>query len=118
MSIYQRQNLRQNHLNEEVSMPRVSELSSAYHTSNDERIDLDRRISELPNDDIAGRDMLLVEMHSVVSHLIDTERQLAATRATDLAELRAKAEVIITANRDNISALALSLAEDVVTIVS
>ena len=75
-------------------MPSVSELSSAYHAFNDERIDLDRRISVLPDDDIAGRDMLLIEMESVVSHLIDTERQLAATPATSLGGLRAKAEVI------------------------
>jgi hypothetical protein len=98
-------------------MPRVSELSSAYHTFNDERIDLDRRISELPDNDISARDMLLVEMDSVVSLLIDTERKLAATRATDLAGLRAKAEVIIMAHREDTSALALSLAEDVMTIV-
>jgi hypothetical protein len=102
----------------EVSMPSLLELSSAYHTFNDERIDLDRRISALPEDDIAGRDVLLVEMDSVVLHLIDTERQLAATRAADSAGLRAKAEVIIMAHRDDTSALALSLAEDVVTIVS
>jgi hypothetical protein len=101
----------------EVSMPSVSELSSAYHAFNDVRIDLDRRISMLPDHDIAGRDVLLIEMESVVSHLIDTERQLAATRATSPGGLRAKAEVVIVAYRDDTSALALSLAEDVVTII-
>jgi chlorite dismutase len=97
----------------EVKMPSVVELSSVYHTFNDERINLDRRISALPDDDISGRDVLLVEMESVMSHLLDTERQLAATRATDLAGLRAKAEVVIMAHRDDTSALALSLAKDV-----
>jgi hypothetical protein len=52
-------------------------------------------------------------MKAVMSHLIETERQLAATRATDLAGLRAKAEVVIMAHRDDTSALALSLAKDV-----
>jgi hypothetical protein len=97
-------------------MPSVLELSSAYHTFNDVRIDLDGRISAQPDNDIAGRDVLLIEMESVMLNLIDTERQLAATRATDLAGLRAKAEVVIMAHRDDTSALALSLAEDVVTI--
>ena len=94
-------------------MPSVLELSSVYHSFDDERIDLNRRISALPDDDIAGRDVLFVEMAAVMSHLIETGRQLAATRATDLAGLRAKAAVVIMAHRDDTSALALSLAEDV-----
>jgi hypothetical protein len=98
-------------------MPSVSELSSAYQAFNDERIDLDRRISTLPDADIAGRDVLLAGMDSVVLHLVEAERQLAATPAADSAGLRAKAEVIIMAHRDDASALALSLAEDVVAIV-
>ena len=88
-------------------MPRVSELSSAYHTSNDERFNCTGAFSSYrttispPGTCCCSLDVL------VVSHLIDTERKLAATRATDLAGLRAKAEVIIMAHREDTSALAL-----------
>jgi len=95
----------------------IIELSQAYHTIHANRIDLDRRITALPNTDILGKDRLLLEMQFVLANLVNTERLLASTHATDMSEVRAKAEVLILTNDlDAITALALSLAKDVVRI--
>jgi hypothetical protein len=99
-------------------MSSLTELASVYHTYDTARITLDRQITA--SNDIAGKDMLMDEIASVLEKLDSTEHDLAAMLATDIQDLRAKAEVVvaIAAHRDEPSALALSLAEDVLTIAS
>lgn len=97
-------------------MPLLATLLKSYHEFDDKRRELDMYCSTLPYDDINGRDLALVELDTVMSSLIDTERQMSLIPATDPSGLRAKAEVLSMAHRDDESRLALSLAQDVVMI--
>lgn len=77
-------------------MVTVPELSADYHRTVTMRKDLDQRILRLSRDDISGRDSLLVEMDAVVANLHEVADRLAAIRAHDMSELRAKATVLAT----------------------
>ena len=99
-------------------------LYDALWALNDQRIDIDRRITVLPPDDFSS-DTLWRELELVLVKLREVVSQLAKTPATHIPELRAKAEVLATLLRSNdtnggpvipkdeIWALALSLTTDV-----
>jgi hypothetical protein len=99
-------------------------LCDTFWALNDQRIDLDRRITVLPPYDFSN-DILWRELELVLVKLREVVSQLAKTPATHIPELRAKAEVLVTLLRSNdtnggpvipkdeIWALALSLATDV-----
>ncbi|MDR3533126.1 MAG: hypothetical protein P4L90_21520 [Rhodopila sp.] len=99
-------------------------LWDAYRALNDQRIDIDRRMTALPPDD-PGRDILWQGLEPVLANLRDVVGQLARTPATQIPELRAKAAVLATLLRSDDpdggpvipeperSALALSLTDDI-----
>ena len=92
----------------------ITQLTDAYRTIDARRIDLDQRMSALPPDDIEGRDLLMMEMGSVLASRQDTLRRLALAQPQTLAELRAKASILLAlGDQDDVSELARSLARDI-----
>jgi hypothetical protein len=100
-------------------MPTVAKLADAYRTLHSKQTELDRRITALPSDDIEDKDLLMEELADVVTDLHDTVLQLSQVRAADVAVLRSKAAIIIGIGErdDDLLALALSLAYDVVEVL-
>lgn len=100
-------------------MPTVTELAGRYRVLLRKQTDLDRRIIALPSDDIDDKDLLMEELGSVVEDLHATVRQMSQVRAADVAALRSKAAIIIGIGErdDDLVALALSLAYDVVDVL-
>jgi len=105
-------------------------LCSACLCLNKLRTDLDNRIAALHLQDDEGNDALWQELEDVLLELGDTAERLASISATQLTELRAKAEVLAVLMRaDNVGsdpvlphdrtrALALSLAKDLADLSS
>ena len=92
----------------------IRQLTDAYRAVDARRIDLDQRMSALPPDDIEGRDLLMTEMGSVLASRQDTLRRLALAQPQTLAELRAKASILLAlGDQDDVSELAKSLARDI-----
>ncbi len=102
------------------------ELCDTFRALNDMRIDIDRRLMALPADD-EGRDALWQELETVIGRLSDLATRLAATPAPEASVVRAKAAVLslILGSEDHdpkatapeVTALALSLAHDVVGLI-
>ena len=78
------------------------------------RTDLDQRMITLPPDDIDGRDALMVEVETVLASRQNTLHRLALAHPQDLAELRAKASILLAlGEQDDLSEFARSLAQDI-----
>jgi hypothetical protein len=91
-----------------------AQLTDAYRAIDARRIDLDQRMIALPPDDIDGRDVLMVELESVLASRQDTLHQLALAQPQTLAELRAKASILLAlCEQDDLSELARTLAQDI-----
>jgi hypothetical protein len=73
----------------------VLPLCDAYKTLDGQRIDLDRRLTALPPGDSGGA-LLWDELEAVLAKLSDVVDRLASASATRLAELKAKAAVLLT----------------------
>jgi hypothetical protein len=100
-------------------MTALTELSAAYHNINARREDLDQRIIALPNDDIAGKDTMMIELEAEVARFADVVAEMTVTRAINMADLRIKAAVLMTMrDRDasEVIRFALSLADDIVNL--
>ena len=105
-------------LNAEMSLP------DGYRILNNQRIDIDRRMTMLAPDDPA-RDILWQDLEPVLARMRETVGRLAKSPATQMLEIRAKANVLAMLLRsgddgagpvipeDERSALALSLVEDI-----
>lgn len=105
-------------LNAEMSLP------DGYRILNNQRIDIDRRMTMLAPDDPA-RDILWQDLEPVLTRMRETVGRLAKSPATQMLEIRAKANVLAMLLRsgddgagpviseDERSALALSLVEDI-----
>lgn len=61
---------------------------------NKQRIDLDRRITALHLQNYKGEDALWQELEDVLLEMAEAAQQLASISATQLTELRAKADVL------------------------
>jgi hypothetical protein len=106
-----------------TGMPDLIVLCGACRYLNDRRIDLDRRIAELLADECCG-DEVWQELGEVLEDLGTAAERLAQISATQLTEVRAKAEVLTILMRlnaaeggpvvpqDKAQALTLSLADD------
>ena len=102
------------------------ELCDTFCALNDMRIDIDRRLMALPADD-EERDTLWQGLETVIGRQSDLASRLAATPATEASVMRAKAAVLslILSSGDHdpkaaapeVTALALSLAHDVVGLI-
>jgi hypothetical protein len=93
----------------------IAQLTDAYRATDARRIDLDQRMGALPPDDVEGRDLLMTEMGSVLASRQDTLRRLALAQPQTLAELRAKASILLAlGDQDDVAELARSLARDIV----
>jgi hypothetical protein len=109
-----------------LSAAEAIELGDTYRALNDLRIDIDRRLMALPADD-EGRDTLWQELETVIGRQSDLATRLAAAPATEAAVVRAKAAVLslilstgdtdLKASAPEVTALALSLADDVVGLI-
>jgi len=107
----------------ETGMPELIVLCGACRYLNDRRIDLDKRIAELLADECCD-DEVWQELGEVLEDLGTAAERLAQISATQLAEVRAKAEVLAILMRlnaaeggpvvpqDKAQALTLSLADD------
>lgn len=107
--------------------PETAALYSTWRKLHEQRLDLDRRTIALGLDS-SGGDLLWQKLEDVLSKLRDTTAQLAKTSATQLIDIRAKAEVLVMVLSaddggdaqivpdDTIRALALSLAKDVASL--
>jgi hypothetical protein len=92
----------------------ITRITEAYRAIETRRSDLDQRMSALPPDDVDGRDALMVEVEMVLASRQDTLQQLVLAHPEDLAELRAKASILLAlGEEDDLSELARSLAQDV-----
>jgi hypothetical protein len=103
--------------------PDVIALCAAHSQSNHLLSDIDRRITALPPDDPA-LDILWQELEAALSSQREVVSSLTNTRATDVAQLRAKAAVLAALLRSGdaggypvvpertVMALALSLTDD------
>jgi hypothetical protein len=99
-------------------------LADVYRLLDDQREELDRRLSSLPPGDPA-RDVLWLELEPVLANLRAAVSDLARSQAADLPQLQAKAAILATLLRPRDDrggsvipdaervALALSLADDV-----
>jgi hypothetical protein len=76
-------------LSEEPSLPDL------YRALNNRRVDIDRRMAVLPPDDPA-RDVLWQDLEHVLADLRKVVGRLTNTPATQLSEMRAKANVLAT----------------------
>jgi hypothetical protein len=105
------------------SVPGVLPLCGAYQALNELRIDIDQHIISMSSD-VSCRGGLWLELELVLTKLDSVVDRLAKTRATHMAELRAKAKVLTTLLQSDdtgqgaiiqgskAARLALSLAED------
>jgi hypothetical protein len=103
--------------------PELVAVCSACRRLNDQRINLDRRITMLPADDHRG-DRAWLELEDVLEQLEDAAERLVGVSATELMQVRAKAEVLAILMRsdeadgesivpvDKTRALTLSLVDD------
>jgi hypothetical protein len=99
-------------------------LDEAYRALNQQRINIDRSTADLPPDDPA-REELWQSLQPIMAQLREAVANLAASQATDLAGLKAKAailEELLRAGEDSAgpiipeaerTALALSLTQDI-----
>ena len=99
-------------------------LAEAYRLLDDKRIDIDRHMASLAPQDPA-RDILWQELEPILLKLREVVTSLAKSKATQLPDLRAKANVLAALLRagepgggpvipeNEKSALALSLTEDI-----
>jgi hypothetical protein len=101
--------------------PAEPRLAEAYRQLDDKRMDIDRRMTALAPGD-PRRDILWQELEPVITLLRQVVSNLAKSPATQLPELRAKADVLASLLRgeggailpeDEKSALALSLTQDI-----
>jgi hypothetical protein len=105
-------------------IPKVLVLCALCRNLEAKRLGLDVRIAGMAPEDVS-RDVLWQELETMLTELRDAVGRLALAPASQLAEARAKAEVLAIVLRsgepgddpilpeDKIRALALSLAEDV-----
>ena len=110
-----------------ASRQSIEELGLLYHALNDQRVAIDRRIMDLPNDH--SREALWQEQELVLAKLRDVVGHLANNPAAHVSELRVKAVVLATLLRpedpnggpviseDERAALALSLTDDIARLV-
>jgi hypothetical protein len=80
--------------------PELVILCSACRRLNDQRIDLDGKITTLLTDDCCS-DEIWQELGDVLEELGDATERLAQVSATQLTEMRAKAEVLAILMRSN-----------------
>jgi hypothetical protein len=109
-----------------LSAAEAIELCESYRALHDMRIDIDNRLMALPADDEA-RDSLWQELETVIGRLSELATRLAATPAPEASVVRAKASVLSLilgsgdsdpqATAPEVTALALSLAHDVVGLI-
>jgi hypothetical protein len=105
-------------------VPEGLPLAEVFSLLDARRLDIDRRMTSLPPDDLA-REGLWQELESVLEKLREVVSKLAKSAAADLPELRAKAAILALLLRPGHDgsgpsipepervALALSLTEDV-----
>lgn len=92
----------------------ITQLANAYRAIDARRIDLDRRLTALPPDDMNGRDALMVELGAALAIRQDTLHELTLIQSQTLAELRLKASILLAlVEQDDLSELARSLAQDI-----
>jgi hypothetical protein len=99
-------------------------LADAYRLLDGQRIDIDRRLTELDQDD-PERDVLWQELEALLAKLREAVVDIANHPAADLAELRSKAAILSallrsgdagggpTVSEAEKSALALSITDDI-----
>jgi hypothetical protein len=107
-----------------TGVPERLPLAEAFSLLDARRMDIDRRMTSLPPDDLAQEE-LWQQLESVLEKLREIVGKLAQSTATDLRELQAKATILallLRAGQDGARpiipeaqrvALALSLTEDI-----
>jgi hypothetical protein len=77
----------------DTGMPAGLPLAEVYRLLDDQRLLIDQRLAALPPDDLA-RDAAWLELEQVLNKLRAVVRELTRSRASHLAELRAKAAIL------------------------
>jgi len=100
-------------------MVTIPELSADYHRTDARRKSLEQRIRQMSRADISGRDLLLVEMDSVITTLYEIAARLAGIRTHDMNDLRAKATILLTMQdweTQDVLAFSFGVADDIVNL--